>query len=325
LPLKRYIIKTETLVIAFISIFIFVLSYFLGSLYLYGDQESYRYIYENLPTSSIRDSFVFYTLNISSVEVVHFTVIYLAKLMSINKDVLNSLVNVILAITLYKYLYIIGYSRLFSVVTVFSNYYMHMLYFAGERLKYGFLFLLLGLLFVSKGNKKLSSYVLVLAIASHVQTLILIFSAFGIKVLDDMFFKKIINKGAIVLLGLFSLTTLVFFAQISGKFYSYLLSEIALDGVFKCFVFTVITMMFLNKRYSSALILLFYIILGTCIAFLGGDRIVIFCFFSYLTLTSENKSVFKLCIDMILIVYYLKNTLNFAFNIITYNNGYYFG
>lgn len=163
----------------------FVFSYFVGIYYVNGDQSFYRPFYEDLSKYDFYEGFLLYQSSLGSIEPVYYVLTYFSSSF-LSKDVYISTVNSLLMVLLYVYLRRVG-ARWWFYPFVFTNFYLMVLLFAAERLKFGAFFLLLyasgvlsnGMLFVP------------LAFFSHIQTLIFvpvrIFSSLGAKYESSIF------------------------------------------------------------------------------------------------------------------------------------------
>jgi hypothetical protein len=134
----------------FIGMLVFFFSLWLSKLYIEGDQFGYHNAYRLMEGLGLRDGFVMYQHNVSGAEYVHFAFSLLGSNLGIDKNALMSLVNGMLAVCSLKLLRKWGADFRVSCAIVLTNFYMFVLYFAAERLKFGFLFLVLSLLYSNK-------------------------------------------------------------------------------------------------------------------------------------------------------------------------------
>lgn len=154
-----------------VGIVIFFCSLLLSRLYVWGDQFGYHHAYSLMEGLGLRDGFVMYEHNVSGVEYVHFVLSLLGSNLGIDKNLLMSLFNGILVVYSLKLFRKWGCDFRVSCMIVLTNFYMFVLYFAAERLKFGFLFLILSLLY---SHKPWQSYSLAfLSIWSHFSMLLI--------------------------------------------------------------------------------------------------------------------------------------------------------
>lgn len=154
-----------------IGVVVFFCSLLLSRLYVGGDQFGYHHAYSLMEGLGLRDGFVMYEHNVSGAEYVHFVLSLLGSNLGIDKNLLMSLFNGMLAVYSLKLLRKWGADFRVSCMIVLTNFYMLVLYFAAERLKFGFLFLVLSLLY---SNKPWQSYSLAfLSIWSHFSMLLI--------------------------------------------------------------------------------------------------------------------------------------------------------
>lgn len=154
-----------------IGVLVFFFSLWLSKLYVEGDQFGYHNAYRLLEGLGLRDGFVMYEHNVSGAEYVHFVFSLLGSNLGIDKNALMSLLNGVLAVCSLKLFRKWGVDFRVSCAIVLTNFYMVVLYFAAERLKFGFLFLVLSLLYF---NKPWTAYSFaLLSIASHFSMLMI--------------------------------------------------------------------------------------------------------------------------------------------------------
>jgi len=153
------------------GVFVFLFSLTFSSYYFEGDQVTYRYIYEALEGMPFYEASVLYsgTFGFTS-ELGHFVVIWIGSNLGFPKDFLMAMFNGVLAYAAMLVLRNMRVNPIVFMVLVGSNYYFYGLYFAAERLKFGFVFFFLSLL--AKESSYLRVTNILLSIFSHVQMLI---------------------------------------------------------------------------------------------------------------------------------------------------------
>lgn len=142
--------KSQELVCVLLGFFVFLASLVLSGFYTEADQASYHSAYDLLPGVSWDAGRLMYESRVSSAEVVHFLVSLLGSSLEIDKDLLMSVCNGILAAYSMRLFLAWGADIRIAAAIVSTNFYVFVLYFAAERLKFGFLFLVLALLGTGK-------------------------------------------------------------------------------------------------------------------------------------------------------------------------------
>lgn len=152
---------------------VFLLSLIVGPYYVNGDQSVYRKVYDALPELSVTEGYRYYSLTLSSEEVVHFSACWLASRV-MEKDLFVALSNAVLAYASMALFKKWKASAVLSVLLLLTNFYFLVLYFAAERLKFGFIFLILML--VNQDSVRRSWGFAALATVSHVQVIVIFIS-----------------------------------------------------------------------------------------------------------------------------------------------------
>jgi hypothetical protein len=157
---------------------IFIITYFFSiefsALYYSGDQVGYRTFYENSYRYSLSELPKFQNYTISAGEPVFGLIVWVGSTLEIDKNVYMSVFNAILCAEVFLLLrkYKVGYPFILISLT---NYYLLVLLFSAERLKFGFIFLLAaGLL-----PRRIAWASLFISCLSHFQ-MILTISSIGI-------------------------------------------------------------------------------------------------------------------------------------------------
>ncbi len=150
---------------------VFLISLLFSAYYVEGDQVTYRHVYATLEDMPFIEAAIFYSNYLNfTVELGHFFIIWLGSNFGISKDFLMALINGVLAYSATSVLNRMQVHPLVSLSLVVFNYYFYGLYFAAERLKFGFLFFFIALLIRADSILKIS--VIIASIFSHVQMII---------------------------------------------------------------------------------------------------------------------------------------------------------
>jgi hypothetical protein len=150
---------------------VYWLSIYISRLYTTGDQITYRAVYEIVSGLSLVDAYELYNYKISNGEAAYFLLIWLGANLGLEKDVLMSCANAVLAAYALRLFRQWGAARWISLLIVLTCSYFYVLYFAAERLKFGILFLVLAML-SSRSLLRVAIYT-VLSVGSHLSVAII--------------------------------------------------------------------------------------------------------------------------------------------------------
>ncbi len=133
---------------------VFIISLVVSPLYTAGDQSAYHIAYSIVGGLGMNDHwqdiFAIYNSRISSNEFMHLMVSIIGSGLEIDKNLLMSVFNGILAAYTVRLFLFWGATIWVATGLVLTNYYFFVLYFAAERLKFAFLFLVLSLIYLRK-------------------------------------------------------------------------------------------------------------------------------------------------------------------------------
>lgn len=301
-------------------ILVFSLSLFFIPYYIYGDQVHYHRIYDGVSYFNLFDAYSFYKANIDSQEPVYFLLSWGSSKLGIDKIYFVTFFNVLLSFFAYKYFTKIGGHPFVVFLIVTFCYYSYVLFFSAERLKFGFLFLIIGLLY----SKRRYIYY-VFSVLSHAQMIALLSSFVVFRFKDDVLNILRNNRVSKNTLFLFMsgtiVSVLVFFIMrehLLSKFNSYF----ELKGVFeliKIGVFFILSY-FYAKDKSNAVALfvpLFFLVL-----IFGGERINFLGYFVFLYFSLQYKKGFNLG-SVLVNSYFFYTGAVFLWKIVKYGNGFY--
>ena len=142
----------------------FGISVILGGLYTGGDQTIYSRVYEKI------GSFKFLMLTSTTLNtlllkrLLTFLVIWTLS-NSISKVLLFSLLNTFMSALIIRFFDSLNVNFFVTLTFVLSNFYLYVLFFAAEKLKFGFIILLLGLLMTSK--VKIKNSLIAMSVLGH--------------------------------------------------------------------------------------------------------------------------------------------------------------
>lgn len=250
-------------------------NYYFSQLYVNGDQIYYRYFYEGIAEKGFAEGFLFYRSSLSSIEPVYYTITFGAAKF-LEKDIYISLVNSILIILIYLYLNK-NSARWWMYLLVFSNFYLMVLCFSAERLKFGAIFVMLYALY----PKKWAWVHLVLAVLAHIQLLLLVL----IQQFAHFFDNKEkhthrgvlkIKKSTLASIALAAILTYVLREQLIYKLPFYLQNGSILDTI-KPLAFSIVTYFSCKKEDRKSAISAQIPIIFACLI-LGSERLAMFSF-----------------------------------------------
>lgn len=142
--------KNQELVCLLLGFLVFFGSLVLAGFYTEADQAAYHSAYNILPGMGWETGQLAYESAVSSAERVHYIVSLLGSTLEIDKDLLMSVCNGILAAYSMKLFLAWGADIRIAAAIVATNFYVFVLYFSAERLKFGVLFLVLAFLSTGK-------------------------------------------------------------------------------------------------------------------------------------------------------------------------------
>jgi len=302
-----------------IFIFLFFYSYIIGSKYIYSDQQIYREVYDKIKNYSLFDAYIFYARSLDSLEIVHFIIIWIGSRI-IQKDILMSIINSILGIVGYRVLRKWGSSKINAVFIVFANYYFLILYFAAERLKFGFL--LFGIALLSYNKKLIKILSEILSIFAHVQ-MIIAYILYKMPLIVKSFNKIIIKLkfkfSTLIVLSGFIVSVILIRNQLVNKIIHYYYVNKTFMELIKSFIF-IILCIYYSKRRKIAILQSLFIIFSVLIV--GSTRVNIFLFYFLLFNILQNQNKKGKYVLYILNVYYLINSILFIKDIIFYGRSF---
>lgn len=257
----------------FFSLIVILLSTQILPYYQLDDQNSYRFFYFCTSAVGLGELFFLSEHIVSTNEPVYVFLSWLFRNLSVSKDIYISLFNGLFAYVMISIMQLRSFNThiIIITITVFLNFYILVLFFAAERLKFAALF---GLLYILYSNSKYRYIYLGLSIFSHVQILILYFSY--------IFKELLLGSKAIdlrILLAIFVLTFLTLGEHIYQKALCYISINNDIEVLYKSFVFFILALYYSYNRKETIAI---YVPLLMSIYFLGGDRLNMFAYFIFL-------------------------------------------
>lgn len=304
-------------VVSVISIiFTFIISITVGSFYISGDQVFYRQLYELFSQANFIEAYLFYASQLNAVEFIYFFSSWLASKF-IQKDIFFAFINCIMTwyfVQACKKIKIYPYVVLALVTT---NFYFYVLFFAAERLKFGFLFLFISFCVLSTRKKIFFS---LMAVIGHAQMLIIIastaFSQFTRRMLKKGSWYRIPKRSPLyILAGFFAV--LFLFDYIAFKLPFYLKNGSVLS-IIKPLLF-MLASMYCSRQWKLIIPLFTPLILTSYI--IGDERITIFAYFIFIYFSAQKHrglNIPLLCFS----TYFMLKSLIFIDNVINLGEGF---
>lgn len=303
------------------SIITFFISLYISPFYTEGDQSYYREFYNQCLYEgyNLEQQIFCYKNSLGASEPVYFFISKFAHSLYLDKDLYIAIANAILTFffvnIIFKYYKVIWHRQIF-ISLVLTNYYLIVMFFSAERLKFGFIFLALALLLASKKRMVLFA----VSLLSHIQMAIMIAPYFISKVFskDSSKLVKILTvlSASILFIGIFYYMQ----GHIETKFNAYSNSDegnIGIVGALKTSIFIILATISTRK----VLAIISGIPLIALAYFLGSDRIGMLAFIMYVgfVLYYKRKMDVLLFITMLYCSY---KSVNFVSNIIQHGSGY---
>lgn len=302
---------------------IFIISLIFSNFYIDGDQRGYHQAYELVSGLGFTDRWSeinsIYQSVITSAEYMHLIVLLIFGGIDVQKNLLMSVLNGILAAYTVRLIFLWGGNLWIALVLVISNYYFYVLYFAAERLKLAILFLIFSLLCSKKTiNFTVNCF---FSIFSHL-SVILIYVGIGLVVLTKFFKKNTPHNWLILIL---SILVVLFFLLWNWDYIIWKINTYkSLHDSWKITnILPIISLMSLSIFYAKnkwePIQLFLPVIIGTTI--IGGSRLNMFGFFIFLYYGIKVKGGNN--VGTIAILSYLSfKTIGFLKNIIFNGDGF---
>lgn len=315
-------VRKYTVAAVLMAVCVFALTLLIAPYYLRGDQRTYIAVYEKLSNMGFDEGFEYYNNWLTSKEYVHYSIIWLASGIGIAKHFVMAIANALLAYFSMRVFEKWRASIFVAMAVVLTNYYMFVLYFAAERLKFGFLFLVISLLYIGKHKR---FYALVgVSIFAHAQVLLLYAGMFFTQTIMSVTaflktfqfsIKKIVLL--LVLLGPIAYFLAEYIILKSGKYSSLAGDSGAID--FKRIILLLILSLWYSKNKKETLLL--FIPLMVAVSIVGGDRVNMMAYFVFLYYGLQYKRGLNLGV-LAMTAYFAFKSYGFVVDIIKYGDGF---
>lgn len=303
------------------SVLVFIYSLYVGQFATEGDQIHYRAIYEQIGKLPFQEAISFYFLNIDSKEIVHLCLSFIFSSIGTNKDLFIAISNGVLAYVSVAVLLQYNASKIIIVAIIFTSFYFNVLYFSAERLKFGYIFLMLSILF--KDKKYIFYFVSFTSVLSHVQMAInylAVLFYFLMKQVNRILKTGKTSSNVFVIIFIVLICLVLMGPHMINKFHSHH-KEMQLLGILKILSFMCLAVWYSKNRsmafFTFAPLVLF-------VSLLGSDRIVMISYFLFLYYGLQNNRGLNLGVISTTIYFSLKS-IGYVNNLIYNGNGFYSG
>jgi len=298
----------------------FGISVILGGLYTGGDQIIYSRVYEKIGSFEIFDAYQYYTKYLTSKEIAHFLVIWTLS-NSISKLLLFSLLNTFMSALIIRFFDSLNVNFFVTLTFVLSNFYLYVLFFAAEKLKFGFIIMLLGLLMTFKG--KIKNSLIAMSVLGHFQMIIVIAPIlFQNMSRSLMHFFLTLRLNRTVLYIVFGILFLLFFVfdHLYARFQAYN-RPTNVEDFLRISIFFILTFWYTYRTHSSNNVFLIFIPLFFAIYLLGDDRINMIGYLYFLVAALQYKQGLNFGI-LISTIYFAVKTIFFIESIVRVGHGF---
>lgn len=301
---------------------LFGYSYTLIVNYVYGDQLSYRALYESLSYANFSEVFDVAQRHVNATEWLTFYILWLPAVNNVDKDLFIAISNTLMLSLIYLVFrkYRASYFIIFLALT---NFYVVVLMTGAERLKFSIILVLLAELV---SDRRLKFIFAAASMLAHLQTIIFFVALFFGKYIQ--FLTESIKAGRVtfkevgLVIGGIAISIFIYLNQAGGiesKFDSYN------DGSLKYFetiqVFFILIAGIFVFRYKAAYIssMLVFVI---AVLLIGGQRvnmIAAMVFFYYFLIENKSGNI----LFFLIMIYFSVKSIPFVSNIFQYGNGFY--
>ena len=299
---------------------VLLLSLLIMPFYTDGDQGVYRKVYKALPDLGLTEGFLLYSVTLTSKEVVPFFLYWVASRF-VDKDLFIAFLNAILAYAIMSLFQKWRVSVTIAFLLLLTNFYFLVLYFAAERLKFGFIFLALSLIYIDH-VKRFFGFA-TLALISHVQIIIVYVSMlfnFIVMQINKLFRTGKVSKKLLLVVPFLFIPLLLAENQVISKFQSYY-SERTLTELAKIFAFLLLALWYSKKKMETFIVFIPMVII---VYMVGGERVNMLGYFTFLYYGMQYKRGWNMGV-MATSAYYAYTSIDFVINIVKHGNGFFIG
>jgi len=312
------------------SLLVFIYSLYVGQFATEGDQIIYRAIYEQIGKLSFKEAILFYFQSLSSKEIVHIGFSFIFSSNGIDKDVFIAISNAVLAYVSAAVLLQFNASKIIVVAIILTSFYFNVLYFSAERLKFGFIFLMLSILF---RDRKVLFYILSLtSVLSHAQMAINYSAVLFFLLIKQI--KRTLESGKMstnifVIIFIILICGVLIGPHMFDKFQTYYNGSGARPKTIEYQLFEIakiLSIMCLAVFYSKNSWEAFFIFvpLVVLVSLLGSDRIVMIGYFLFLYYGLQVNRGLNLGVISTTTYFSLKS-IGYLYGLIYFGDGFYLG
>jgi len=284
--------------------------------YIHGDQRAYRGFYESILNAPIAELPLLQQRHTGSAEPLYGILMWVGAQFT-SKDIWISVFNAVLGLIVLRLL-ISRRVSLYIYPLIFSNFYLIVLFFGAERLKFA---VIMALLFIASSGRWKYVFAL-LAPMFHFQIFLLAGALAGGQ------FSTLVRgvfAGKLRLLSIVSTFALAAGVGLTFLYFSDLIQDKAsnyegagLSGLWKTVIFFVVAIFFTNDRISTALS---FGILASAILAVGEERVNLMSFFLAITASFSWNRGFN-PITIMMLAYFSYTGVIFLDNIVKFGNGF---
>jgi hypothetical protein len=314
-----------------LPLFVFLFSLFFAPFYYDGDSIPYNLAYDAVGASSASffDTFPIYKHNVNG-SVIHYLYIWIGSSLGLERGLIMAIANSILAYLMMRLFLQWRVSIYIALVVILTNYYILGLYFAAERLKFGFIFLLVALIYNTK--PKLSLVFAVTSIFAHAQQVLIYSSVLFSSMMANFLFAwktgKFSRKRAYSLIIIAVTTSILLFflgdkiyikfiAYQSQHFNNITLLNVSLS-LMKTFLLYSLCLLYSKERLEVTFI---FVILLLASMLVGPDRVNIISFSFFLFYALQYKNGFNIGI-LLTTCYFAWKSVHFISQVLATGQGY---
>jgi hypothetical protein len=318
-PLNSSINK-YTAVLWMVTAYVFIFTLWISPFYVSGDQTSYVKAYNGVSNLDLVEGYLFYSLTLSSFEIVPFFFTWIASSLGLDKSLFMAISNATLAFLAIKLCKKLEVSLFVASIIVMTNFYLFVMYFAGDRLKFGFLFFIFSMLLLERSKTFYS--VAVVAVFSHFQMLLMYLSLSFYSLVTGIY--NLFISGRFSYRKLWFMVLLIPIAFALEPIYTKLISYSQNSTEKSLFTFVNISLfLLLSLWYSKEKLRVAFIFIPLifAISVVGAERINLIGYFVFLYYGLQCKRGLNVGV-LVTTLYFAIKSYDFTINIIQHGDGF---
>lgn len=300
------------------AVLVFFVSRYLLGLYVGGDQIHYNALYMSAFGLSLSELYVAQQNYVGGAEPVYTLIIWLGVFLDVPKDVYISVFNSIFAGTLVAVLRAYRASWIF-IALIFLNFYFLVLLTSAERLKFGYMFLVLG----AMASGWLRWTFIAAAPLAHFQIIALYLSSLIGHIARSGYAVGLRwnVRGILMALGILLIVAavvVIFSAPLQGKFEAHHGVEYGVDELLQWSLLLGCAMIIFGFNKT---VLLTFAIFVPALVMLGGSRVNMILFTAFLILVVEARKS-NHPVVLVLLLYFAFRGFDFVYNVYQFGDGF---